>query len=69
MLKMYKHPIIYIMEVQIAMLNHIEAEKIIANRLVLRRYEITDADDMFQNWVTDKKVTRFWGGRARLFWH
>ena len=51
------------------MLNHIEAEKIIANRLVLRRYEITDADDMFQNWVTDKKVTRFWGGRARLFWH
>lgn len=22
---------------------------------------MTDADDMFLNWVTDKEVTRFWG--------
>ncbi len=29
-------------------------------RLILRRYEITDAQDMFRNWVTDPEASRFW---------
>jgi len=31
------------------------------NRLILRRHEITDAEAMFNNWVTDAEVSRFWG--------
>jgi RimJ/RimL family protein N-acetyltransferase len=42
------------------MLNHIGTQKIDTNRLTLRRYEVSDADDIFLNWVTDKEVTRFW---------
>ena len=31
------------------------------DRLLLRKYELTDADDMFRNWVSDPEVCRFWG--------
>lgn len=29
------------------------------NRLVLRRFRIDDADDMFKNWASDAEVTKF----------
>ncbi|MCL2462267.1 MAG: GNAT family N-acetyltransferase [Defluviitaleaceae bacterium] len=31
------------------------------DRLLLRRYEMPDAEDMFRNWVTDAEAARFWG--------
>ena len=43
------------------MINHMGTQTIETNRLILRKYEITDADDMFRNWVTDSEVSRFWG--------
>lgn len=42
------------------MLNHVGTQQIETNRLILRRHEMTDADDMFRNWVTDTEVCRFW---------
>lgn len=43
------------------MLNHVGTLRIETNRLILRKHEITDADDMFNNWVTDPEVSKFWG--------
>jgi len=43
------------------MINYTGTKTIETTRLILRRYEITDADDMFNNWVTDSEVTKFWG--------
>ena len=40
---------------------HLGTETIETARLVLRKHEMTDADDMFRNWVTDPEVSRFWG--------
>ena len=45
------------------MINHSGTQTIKTNRLILRKYELTDADDMFCNWVTDPEVSRFWGWR------
>ena len=42
-------------------MKHIGTQTIETDRLLLRRYEMTDADDMFRNWVTDPEVSRFWG--------
>jgi ribosomal-protein-alanine N-acetyltransferase len=28
-------------------------------RLILRRFELSDADDMYKNWASDKEVTKF----------
>ncbi|CEI72503.1 Hypothetical protein FRIFI_0963 [Romboutsia hominis] len=35
------------------MLKHIGTKIINTDRLVLRKYEINDADDMFRNWASD----------------
>ena len=43
------------------MINHIGTQPVETNRLILRKYETTDADDMFRNWVTDPEVSHFWG--------
>ena len=43
------------------MLSHIGTRTIETDRLILRQYKMTDADDMFQNWVNDREVTHFWG--------
>ena len=43
------------------MINHMGTKTIESKRLNLRKHEITDADDMFRNWVTDPEVSRFWG--------
>ncbi len=42
------------------MLKHVGTEQLETNRLILRRHEMTDADDMYENWVTDPEVCRFW---------
>lgn len=42
------------------MLHHVGTQFLETNRLVLRRYQISDADDMYRNWVTDPEVCRFW---------
>lgn len=43
------------------MLNHSGTQTIETERLTLRQYRLSDAEDMFNNWVTDAEVTRFWG--------
>ena len=42
------------------MLNHVGTEQLETNRLILRRHKMNDADDMYNNWVTDTEVCRFW---------
>ena len=42
-------------------MTHIGTQIIETDRLLLRKYEIADADDMFRNWVTDPEVSSFWG--------
>ena len=41
-------------------MKHVGTQTIETDRLILRKYEMTDANDMFQNWVTDPEVSRFW---------
>jgi [ribosomal protein S5]-alanine N-acetyltransferase len=41
-------------------LKHVGTQTIETERLILRKYKITDAEDMFHNWVTDPEVSRFW---------
>ena len=41
-------------------MNHLGTQRIETNRLVLRRYVTTDAQDMFRNWVTDPEASKFW---------
>ncbi len=40
---------------------HKGTQTIQTDRLVLRKYETSDAEGMYRNWVTDREVTRFWG--------
>ena len=42
------------------MLNHVGTQQLETDRLILRRHKMTDADDMYRNWVTDPEVCRFW---------
>lgn len=39
---------------------HIGTQTIETDRLLLRKYKITDADDIYSNWVRDLEVSRFW---------
>ncbi|MDF2946491.1 MAG: N-acetyltransferase [Bacillales bacterium] len=41
------------------MLSHQGTNTINTDRLILRRFEMTDANDMFKNWANDSEVTRF----------
>ena len=41
------------------MLSHKGTEVINTDRLLLRRFELIDAYDMFKNWANDSEVTRF----------
>ena len=41
-------------------MHHKGTQTLETTRLVLRRYTMTDAGDMFENWVTDPEVCRFW---------
>ena len=40
-------------------MNHCGTKQIETDRLILRRFESTDADAMFQNWASDPEVTKF----------
>ena len=44
---------------EIKMLNHNGTKTIKTERLTLRRFEIGDADAMFNNWANDPEVTKF----------
>lgn len=43
-----------------ALLNHVGTQPIETTRLILRQHRLTDAEDMFNNWVTDPQVSKFW---------
>lgn len=43
-----------------ARLNYIGTQQIETDRLILRQHQMSDAYDMFRNWVTDTEVSRFW---------
>ena len=40
-------------------MNKTGTQRIETHRLILRRYRIEDAEDMFSNWASDPEVTRF----------
>ena len=42
------------------MITHIGTQTLETERLILRRFHENDADDMYNNWVTDPEVSRFW---------
>lgn len=42
------------------MLKHIGTQKIETPRLILQQFQVSDADDMYTNWVTDPEVAKFW---------
>jgi ribosomal-protein-alanine N-acetyltransferase len=42
------------------MLNHVGTQQLETNRLILRRHEMTDVNDVYNNWVTDPEVRKFW---------
>lgn len=46
------------------MLNHIGTKTIETERLILRKYIINDATDMFNNWVSDEEVSKYLAWRA-----
>lgn len=41
-------------------MQHIGTKQLETDRLILRQYKLTDAEDMFENWVTDEEAARFW---------
>ena len=41
-------------------INHVGTKQIETSRIILRRYKMDDAGDMYANWVTDPAVSRFW---------
>ena len=40
-------------------MNHCGTQRLETDRLVLRRFEITDAEAMYRNWASDEEVTKF----------
>ena len=40
-------------------MNKTGTQRIVTHRLILRRYRIEDAEDMFSNWASDPEVTKF----------
>ncbi|MBQ7828112.1 MAG: GNAT family N-acetyltransferase [Clostridia bacterium] len=41
------------------MLTHKGTQILYTDRLILRKFTVDDADDMYSNWANDEKVTRF----------
>jgi len=39
---------------------HIGTQPLEADRLLLRKYEMADAEDIYRNWATDPEASRFW---------
>lgn len=46
------------------MLNHKGTREIHTDRLLLRKYKITDFEDMFQNYANDERVTKYLSWKA-----
>lgn len=40
-------------------MNHKGTIKLETERLILRRFVLTDAEDMFTNWASSEKVTKY----------
>ncbi len=40
-------------------MNHIGTQELETERLILRKFEISDAENMFKNWSSDSEVTKF----------
>lgn len=40
-------------------MNHCGTQKLETDRLILRRYVIEDAAAMYNNWASDKEVTKY----------
>ena len=40
-------------------MNKAGTQKIETQRLILRRFKIEDAEDMYNNWASDPEVTRY----------
>ena len=40
-------------------MSHIGTKTIETNRLILRKFKVTDSNDMFKNWGSDSKVTKY----------
>ena len=40
-------------------MNHLGTKTIETNRLILRKFELTDAEEMYSNWANDDNVTRY----------
>ena len=40
-------------------MKNIGTQKIITDRLILRRFTVNDAEDMFHNWANDSEVTKY----------
>lgn len=54
------------------MLNHAGTKEIYTKRLLLRKFRLSDASDMFKNYVHDERVTRFLAWNIFRFiglWH
>lgn len=41
------------------MINHVGTKTLETKRLILRRYELSDAEDMFNNFANNENVSRF----------
>ena len=41
------------------MLNHKGTKEIRTNRLLLRKYRLSDAEEMFENYANDDRVTKY----------
>jgi ribosomal-protein-alanine N-acetyltransferase len=40
-------------------MKHLGTKKLETNRLILRRFELSDAEAMFKNWASDSEVTKY----------
>jgi ribosomal-protein-alanine N-acetyltransferase len=41
------------------MVKHLGTKQLETNRLILRKFSIDDAEDMFKNWANDEEVTKY----------
>ena len=45
-------------------MNHIGTKTIETNRLILRKFKRADSENMFKNWSSDSKVTKYLSWKA-----
>ena len=49
-------------------MKHLGTKRIETERLILRKFTIEDAEDMFKNWASDNEVTKYltWPAHSSL---